>query len=163
MIQNTVINVPKTNRDFETVKVSTTGINPTQESDFKAIDNLQSVTCNSGIELNEHDFYGDEGKTNSKSKMAPVIDLEFVWSGSDVQKYLYGAALKTDEDGYTQVAAKLFDGRTLYYIAAVTVENFGQDGAPSDDAVVKATLSFATGSVKIEEPETPSEPVKPGE
>ncbi len=166
MIQNTVLNIPKRNRDFETVKVSMTGINPTQESDFKAIDNLQNITCNSGIELVEHDFYGDSGKTKSKGDLAPEIELEFVWSGSDVHKYLYESALKTNEEGYTQVEAELFNGNKLYYIATITSENFGPDGAPSDDAVVKITLSHATGNVKIEVAETPSnpsEPVVPGE
>lgn len=145
-----VLHLAKANREFQTVMISTVGYNPTSEDDFKEPENVASISCKWNAETIEHDFFGDPGKSTSKASTAPSIDLEMVWSDGDVQRYLATAAPKLGYEGCTQVKAISFTGEYIYFIANVVAENFGIDGAPSDDAAFKVTLSYAGGPVLIE-------------
>lgn len=144
--------IPQINGDFAEVRIACKAIDAIDlaKEDFVALTNVSNIDTKWNVETKENDFYGNNGKTTNKVSLAPSIDLEIVYAGTEAHNWLLKCAGKLGKDGMVQVECDTFDNQTLSMVAIVNGENFSAAGARSDDAVFKVTLSYAGGKWALE-------------
>lgn len=153
MVEVTNFALPEINNAFTAVRVGIKGLQSTTE-DMQKITNMSNVSAKINSETSENEFYGDAGKSTIKKSKSPSVEVTFVYSGTEVHNYLLQAGWEVGEAAITQVECDTIDGYVVSFLANVELDNFGADGAPSDNAEYTVTLSYAGGAsskVKKEE------------